>query len=499
MLQVRFDHGLGDCALFAHLLQLYRARGYEFAVASDANKAFVWEAAGARSATNGSFARHDWAHPPLFNRPEPVDEMASSKVAWNINRDPLPAIGEPPDLWRELCATQLEGAAAALVKPEDVRAAAAFVEQLPRPIVLVHTAGTTSPLTKSLPLALTADLYRALLAAFDGSLVLLDWDNRVPRLAHARVRHTETDWGHLTLSQLAALMNESALLIGIDSGPYYFASLTAIPALGVFHHHYPACLTLPRAANVNLTRAAHRPVNVTRRARWNIVEYAGHMPTADEIARHASRMLAGPRYGLPLGRDVMLQQWVRDWCAVSTAAFPVIDRNRTLDLVLRELTRRFADPTIVETGCVRAPEDWSAGYSTYVFGAYLDGRACGRIISLDNDPTHCRFAEARTAPWRERASIVLTDSIAWLAATRERIDVLYLDSLDTDHPAHAEHALRETLAAEDKLSSDGLVVYDDSPWQGGWIGKGAKAIPYLLERGWHVVAAGYQTVLSRTC
>lgn len=498
-LQIQFDHGLGDCAMFAHMLQLYRRRGYTFDIRSDANKTLVWDAAGVGSqGVDGPFERHEWPHPPAFNRPDLVDETASSKVAWNINRAPLPAIGSALDLWNELCTIDLTGTADACVRSADARDAAAFARNLPRPLVLLHTAGTSSPETKSLPNALASALYRTLLRTMPGSLVLLDWDNRVPRLASARVRHTGNDWGHVTLGQLAALMREAALLIGIDSGPYYFASLTNLPVLGVFHHHYPACLTLPRANTVNLTRAAYAPVNVTRRSKWNIIEYAGSMPTADEIALHAGRLLAGLRYGLPLGRDVMMQQWVLDWCNAQPAAFPVGERALTFDHVLREMTRRFADPTIVETGCIRAPEDWRAGYSSYLFGAYLDGRRAGHLISIDNDFGHCRFAMQACEPWAGRVDVVCADSVSWLTTTHETIDVLYLDSLDTDFPGHSDHALRETMAAEDKLSADALVVYDDSPWDGGWAGKGAKAIPYLLERDWRVIGAGYQTVLSRT-
>lgn len=496
-LEIEFDHGLGDCATFAHLLQLYRNRGYEFAIRSDRNKELVWKAAGVRVASDGSFARHAWLHPPSFNRPDLGDETSSSKVGWNINQPPLPEIGESQALWRELCAVNLEEALDPFLTREDERDIASMIAHLPRPIVLLHTAGTSSPETKSLPSDLATELYRELLRTSPGSLVLLDWDHRVPRIAHARVRHTETDFGHVSLAQLAALMRESALLIGIDSGPYYFASFTKLPVLGIFHHHYPSCLTLPRANALNLTRGAYRPVNITRRGKWNIVEYAGSLPKADEIVVAARRMLEGSRYGLPLGRDVMVQQWVRDWCSASSATFPVGDRSDTFDVLLRESTKRFTDPALVETGCVRSPEDWSAGYSTYLFGAYLDGRQTGRLISLDNDRERCRFAREQTAAWEGRITVVCTDSVAWLANASERIDVLYLDSLDTDFPGHAEHALRETMAAEDKLAPNAIVAFDDSPWNGGWAGKGAKAIPYLLERNWKIIAAGYQTVLSR--
>jgi hypothetical protein len=40
-------------------------------------------------------------------------------------------------------------------------------------------------------------------------------------------------------------------------------------------------------------------------------------------------------------------------------------------------------------------------------------------------------------------------------------------------------------AALPKLHAQSLVVFDDTPWQGGaWIGKGALAVPRLLAQGW---------------
>ena len=75
--------------------------------------------------------------------------------------------------------------------------------------------------------------------------------------------------------------------------------------------------------------------------------------------------------------------------------------------------------------------------------------------------------------------------------------MLYLDSMDVESPGHAEHGLAEIQAAEPKLAWNAIVVYDDSPWDGKWLGKGASGIPYLLDRGWNILACGYQVLLSR--
>jgi hypothetical protein len=63
-------------------------------------------------------------------------------------------------------------------------------------------------------------------------------------------------------------------------------------------------------------------------------------------------------------------------------------------------------------------------------------------------------------------------------------------------PNHADHALAEFQAAENKLTNKSFVIYDDTVCAGQWQGKGAKAIPYMLDKGWKIQASGYQTILA---
>ena len=495
-MQIWFDHGLGDCVHFAHLLQLYRHRGHDIRVHFEENKSLIWRAAGIEYSDVEGAPHHDWIYREGFNQPNLQEDWSGNKIAGNINLPPLPYLVEVPEVWKELCAIDLESSVEDHLSKEVREAARRFLGDLPRPIVLLHTSGTNFSGAKNIPSNTVLNLYHMLLEVFDGSLVLVDWDSRVPTLAHGRVRHIKRDWGHLSLHQLAALMGECSLLIGVDSGPFHFASMTRLPALGIFHEHYPSCVTLPRPLNVYMARGL-RELNASRRRNWNIVEYARDLPSPEEIVTHALRMLRGPRYGLTLGRDVMIQQWVRDWCLGATSTSPLADRNRTFDTLLRAAAS-FPNPRIVETGCIRSREDWAgAGNSTYIFGAWLAGRKSGRLTSIDNDANHCAFAREATHLWSERISVECSDSVVWFRQTQQPIDILYLNSLDIEAPDHAEHGLAEIKAAETKLSEQGIVVYDDTPWDGGWVGKGALGVPYLLERGWKVMAAGYQTVLSR--
>jgi hypothetical protein len=49
-----------------------------------------------------------------------------------------------------------------------------------------------------------------------------------------------------------------------------------------------------------------------------------------------------------------------------------------------------------------------------------------------------------------------------------------------------------------KLHDRSLMLIDDTPWTAGqWTGKGAKAVPWLLERGWTIIYAGYQVLLAK--
>ena len=212
-------------------------------------------------------------------------------------------------------------------------------------------------------------------------------------------------------------------------------------------------------------------------------------------------MLEKPRY-LPkdrIARDVQLQQFVGTFCR-GVRGNPLSgysDRHRSFDILLQETARRFTTPTIVETGTIRAEEDWSgAGFFTYLAGAFLS-RFGGRLHSVDINPQNCRFAREWTSVFGKTVTVHQDDSVRFLQRFTEPIDVLFLDSLDTDQPGHAEHAQKELQAALPKLHETSLIVLDDTPWNAGvFTGKGALAVPWLLNHGWQIVYAGYQVLLA---
>ena len=345
-------------------------------------------------------------------------------------------------------------------------------------------------------------------------MILLDWDQRVPRLASYRVRHL-SDFGECPLEMLLALMTEADLLIGVDSGPLHLSRFTNIPTIGVWQPgHYPATYTLPRPEQLNVVLADHtRLWNKFKRIPWNLVEHPGTEFDAGTLAELVQRMLSAPRYlrvppresqpfgqGPTLAQDVQLQQFVRDFCRCrgTSSLARHWDRQRSLDVLLQETGRRFASPRVVETGTIRSEEDFGgAGFFTYVAGTFVH-RQGGKLHSVDLSPDNVEFARTWTAVFGDAVTIHRGDSAAFLKTFAEAIDVLYLDSLDTTEPRHASHCQQELEAVLANLHDRSLICIDDTPWQAGaFIGKGATAVPWLLNHGWRILYAGYQVVLER--
>jgi len=334
--------------------------------------------------------------------------------------------------------------------------------------------------------------------------VLLDWDNRVPRLASYRVRHLD-EFGVCPTDVMLALMAQSDLLIGVDSGPLHASRFTQTPSVGIWTPgHYPTTYTLPRRQQLNIVLADHtRQWNRYKRIPWNIVEHPGAAFRADLLAEQCVKILDAPRYltsAAKVAADVQLQQFIQEWCrgTAGNALSGYADRHRSFDVLFREMSRRFERPVIVETGTIRAEEDWSgAGFFTYLAGAYVSHRG-GKLHSVDLSPATCDFARTWTAVFGNAVSVHTQNSLTFLESFREPIDLLYLDSLDTTEPGHSEHAERELCAAMPRLHDRSLIVVDDTPWHAGaFVGKGARVVPHLLQQGWKVLYAGYQVVLGK--
>jgi ADP-heptose:LPS heptosyltransferase len=498
---VSFHHGLGDCAYFAPLIAMYVKRGYPIEVECTSDKRLLFEAAGATTIRNGAQHVHHWSYPAGGTHEGHGQFWMGSKPGHNLSEAPLPFIGAKSELWDEYCATKID--VTSLLPGAAFETVDRWLDRLPRPIVLLHTKGNTGQDRKSLPDRLVSEFYQSFLDRFDGSLILLDWDRRVPRLASYRVRHLD-DLGACGTEIMFALMARSNLLIGVDSGPLHAAQLTDLPSIGVWMPgHYPATYTLPRRQQLNIVlRDQTQQWNKFKRIPWNIVEHPGGSYEAESLAELCRPMLEPPCYfrSPDRGADVQMRWFIQNCRGIhgGNSLSTYADRHKSFDKLFREISNRFSSPTIVETGTIRSEDDWSgAGFFTYLAGSFVS-RFGGHLTSVDIDKAKCNFAREWCSIFGTSVQIEQQDSVAFLRQFTGKIDVLYLDSLDTTEPGHADHCVKEFEAASPHLHDRSLVTIDDTPWNAGaFVGKGARLVPQLLEKGWRIIYAGYQVVLSR--
>lgn len=493
MVSIRLSHGLGDLSNAAHLLALYRKLGHEVDVECTPDKAPLLKAAGCNIVSRATTV-HSWPHAPSPGPPNHRDHWAGNKTAFNLSRHPLPNIGSYEQRWAELCSIKLN--LDDQVTPEVELETERYIQGLPRPLVLFAPQGNTCPERKNLPHDIQAEVLRGLLDLTEGSVMQLDWDNRVYRLNNWRVRHLTDDWHRLTTLELYQLIKRADLVIGVDSGVLHFTRFTDTPAIGCWTHHYPSSFALPRKATLNLVPASRNDLTRYRRLAYNLVEYHGGL-TGRFIAEQAVHMLGQRKYLTAPAADCVLRQLV-GYCRQGECGLTsFVDRHKTFDAFLNNGNRK-ANPLVVETGCIRAIEDYSAGYSTYLLGYFLHHHG-GKLISVDLNHTNVGFARDWTTAYGPSVEIHHAHSHNWLRGYRgPPIDLLYLDSADIGTVGYQECARTEAELALPHLAPDAVILFDDTCWaKGRFQGKGATAVPWLQQRGWQVLTGGYQVLMGR--
>jgi hypothetical protein len=155
--------------------------------------------------------------------------------------------------------------------------------------------------------------------------------------------------------------------------------------------------------------------------------------------------------------------------------------------------------TIVETGTARCGDtnfDGDGG-STIIFSHWAKEHGA-KMFSVDISQPHIDLAKAASSSYLENIEFVLEDSVKFLKEFPGQIDFLYLDSYDYDEEnpnPPQEHALKEIMAAYDKLTDHSIIMIDDCNIPGG--GKGKLAIDYLINLGWYLRTNGHQVILLK--
>lgn len=497
MISIRFDHGLGDCTNFAYQIPLYLRRGYEIEIECAPDKAPLFRAAGAnvvQKSVQIAEKTHGWPLCPIPDRPDHDAPWGGNKLAFNMNRPPLPDIGSFQELWQEL--SEIDLTLAPFVTQEHRESVDQWFDSINGPLICLHIKGNANPGSKDLDDEEIKRLYRGLLDDTNATLLLLDWFNCVPRIASYRVRHL-SQFPRPDLSTLFCLLQRAALLIGIDSGPQHFARFTKCPVVGLWTHRFPGHFALPRRNTIHVVSREWHEWAKLHRVAFQIVECpSGNKLDGSWIARLVAECL--PTLGdSDWARQALLRQWM-GWqrSPAGGVLSEFVDRHRSSELILEALGR--PNPVMVETGCIRVEEDWSgAGFSTYLFGAAIQRRG-GRLHSVELSPRNAEFARRWTRDFGATVVVHTQHSHEFLRHWNGPIDVFLSDSADVGADGYQESCLVECQLAAPHIRADGLLVIDDCVWkEGHWTGKGGTAVPWLLENGWRIAYSGYQTLLVR--
>jgi len=166
---------------------------------------------------------------------------------------------------------------------------------------------------------------------------------------------------------------------------------------------------------------------------------------------------------------------------------------------------------IVETGIYSGVH--GVYCSTRIFGKLCQQLGGGRVRSVDIDVERVRAARALLAEFAQWVEPSVGDSVQWLKRLKGPIHFLHLDSWDyngdrRNRDRSQAHGLREIKAVYSKLAPEAVVLIDDQNMDKAWWpsaryapgerGKGALAVPWLLKRGWCVLADNYQIALVRS-
>lgn len=458
MTQYKFFHGLGDAALFARMVPLYTKRGIPVEIEATPDKHVVFQAGGAKIIPLAD-SNHPWYMPTLcFHPNEPWrGNKAGESLLWKED-------------WNALCDSEVS--IRSLIPQEDWDFIEEKIEHWRRPIILWHPMGNTGQAEKNYSKDQQEAFLKEIVQKTDGTVVIMDWDSRVHWALNHRIKHMQLDIAILSTTQVAALMFQSDLFFGIDSGPSYLAALTDIPASISFHLNRPPSLAaLPSPRTIFFHCAGNRE---EARFKFQVIDHPNHIDWSLKLLERSAA-------------DVHLEATIEK----CQGGF-IRDRNKTF---AKFLSAPLPSPIIVETGCVRAYNDWQgAGASTPIFARFAQMKG-GKFTSIDNDFNHVTFAKNMLHSYSLPGEVICERGSTAIAKF-DKIDLLYLDSMDTEHEAHADCNLEEFQAAEKALHKNSLVLIDDTPsltW-----GKGTKTIPYALERGWRILYAGYQVLLCKS-
>jgi len=183
------------------------------------------------------------------------------------------------------------------------------------------------------------------------------------------------------------------------------------------------------------------------------------------------------------------------------------NRKDSFMKALTELYKNKKDnPKIVEIGVSRYESNLIDGDSTSVFAWYISNFS-GSYHGCDISDTNLKMAQIALKKYigtekDNSINVALTckDGLEFLKSYNKPIDLLYLDTIDWVKGSHESglYHLQLLLAAIDKISINGMIMFDDTFNIDTFEGKAELAIPYLLgSNRFTCIHRGYQFLFRK--
>jgi hypothetical protein len=128
------------------------------------------------------------------------------------------------------------------------------------------------------------------------------------------------------------------------------------------------------------------------------------------------------------------------------------------------------------------------------------------FYSVDNDYWACEITKEYTKDW-PKTRVLCKDGIKFLKNFGKKLDLLFLDGWDVDHPDTAQLHLEAFKIASRVLHEKSIVLIDDTdvdfidnelrPTKELYGGKGRLVVPTAMNEGWKVIMEGRCTLLSK--
>lgn len=177
-----------------------------------------------------------------------------------------------------------------------------------------------------------------------------------------------------------------------------------------------------------------------------------------------------------------------------------IDNKEPFNIVELGTSRSFVTGRIenrIEFWNPNKPEnwDWGAGLFTKTFADNLEGYNF-KLYTVDPCPNANNVVKAITRE-NKNVEIIKEYSSDFLANIDFKIDLLYMDHMESSKEACELHLSDIQLVIEkDLMSKRSLILIDDTPQGNGFNSKGLFSIPYLTSNGYGKVIHEYQALLS---